>query len=181
MAQAVGGLMHITGAAGGPPQKVGVAITDVMTGVLSAGAVCVVCQRLAVFFWSRPETRSRCAALQFRSSCGGTAGGQYIQSSLLETQVFSLANIASNWLSAGQEAKRLGNEHPSIVPYQTFAAADCDVAVGAGNNKQVRRRTPLSSCSALKFPSVFVPVPHPRPSTPPRRLPFQHQCAARGE
>jgi succinate--hydroxymethylglutarate CoA-transferase len=57
---------------------------------------------------------------------------------LLETQVFSLANIASNWLTAGQEAERLGNAHPSIVPYQTFQAADCELAVGAGNNKQVR-------------------------------------------
>ncbi len=52
--------------------------------------------------------------------------------------MFSLANIAANWLTAGQEAQRLGNAHPSIVPYQTFKAADCDLAVGAGNNKQVR-------------------------------------------
>lgn len=124
MAQAVGGLMHITGAADGRPQKVGVAITDVMTGVLSAGAVC--------------------AALQHRSSCGDQGRGQHIEASLLETQVFSLANIASNWLTAGQEAQRLGNAHPSIVPYQTFEAADYEFAVGAGNNKQF-----LSLCRAL--------------------------------
>jgi crotonobetainyl-CoA:carnitine CoA-transferase CaiB-like acyl-CoA transferase len=134
MAQAVGGLMHITGAAGGRAQKVGVAITDVMTGVLSAGAVCVACDYTPTL----PSTpQNRCAALQHRSSCGDQGLGQHIEASLLETQVFSLANIASNWLTAGQEAQRLGNAHPSIVPYQTFEAADCEFAVGAGNNKQV--------------------------------------------
>ena len=95
------------------------------------------------FTASNPVVRSllhncSCAALQHRSSCGGDGLGQHIQSSLLETQVFALANVASNWLTAGQEAQRLGNAHPSIVPYQTFKAADCELAVGAGNNKQVQ-------------------------------------------
>ena len=147
--------MHITGAADGPPQKVGVAITDVMTGVLSAGAVCVTSAHLPSALPSAP--RRRCAALQFRSSCGGDGRGQHIQSSLLETQVFALANVASNWLTAGQEAQRLGNAHASIVPYQTFQACDCELVVGAGNNKQVvmqRACFLLTHSKSLQFVSL---------------------------
>ncbi len=77
--------------------------------------------------------------------------------------MFALANVASNWLTAGQEAQRLGNAHPSIVPYQTFKAADCELAVGAGNNKQVpvalQSNTPHF---AVTVGSVLVPLLRPR-------------------
>ena len=154
----------------------GVAITDVMTGVLSAGAVCAVFSQrgrlLPVSTKFQLTLRNRCAALQHRSSCGPLGLGQHIQSSLLETQVFSLANIAANWLTAGQEAQRLGNAHPSIVPYQTFKAADCELAVGAGNNKQARTSPhPQSVFAESVFssrrsaaPSACLPCPKTRVS-----------------
>jgi len=98
---AVGGLMWITGEQGGKPVKVGVAITDVVTGVQTSGAI------MAALLW-----RER------------TGKGQYIDVSLLDTQVACLANIASNYLVAGKEAKRWGTAHESIIPYQVFEASD---------------------------------------------------------
>jgi hypothetical protein len=164
---------------------VGVAITDVMTGVLSAGAVCAVFSQrgrlLPVSTKFQLTLRNRCAALQHRSSCGPSGLGQHIQSSLLETQVFSLANIAANWLTAGQEAQRVGNAHPSIVPYQTFKAADCELAVGAGNNKQARTVTAPRKVCLLKVCLVRSPLPRPRPPCPARRPAFQLERCTRGE
>ena len=86
--------------------------------------------------------------------------------------MFALANVASNWLTAGQEAQRLGNAHASIVPYQTFQASDCELVVGAGNNKQVlvMERVCLSVCvcvcvcvcCSLKISAVRVSLRRPR-------------------
>jgi hypothetical protein len=81
MAQAVGGLMHITGAAAGPPQKVGVAITDVMTGVLSAGAVCVHPPTLPVSHICYPSCR-KCKAGVLLCSTGAAAGARLAGSTL---------------------------------------------------------------------------------------------------
>lgn len=109
---AVGGLMWITGERDGNPCKVGVAITDVLTGVYTSGAIT--------------------AALLSRERSGR---GQYIDCSLLDAQVAALANIASNYLVAGQEATRWGTAHESIVPYQVFPTKDRPIAIAAANQK----------------------------------------------
>ncbi|KAJ3188590.1 hypothetical protein HDU85_004304 [Gaertneriomyces sp. JEL0708] len=107
------GLMHITGERDRPPVKIGVAMTDLTTGLYVHGAIM--------------------AALIGRAQTGQ---GVHIDASLFESQVASLANIASNYLIAGQEATRHGDAHPSIAPYQTFQAADGRIMIGAGNDSQ---------------------------------------------
>ncbi|MCM5570185.1 CoA transferase [Burkholderiaceae bacterium FT117] len=118
--QALGGLMSITGEAddrpGGGPQKVGVAVSDLMTGMFATQAV------LAALFH-----RER------------TGEGQYIDVALLDVQVAMLANMNTNYLVSGQPPKRWGNAHPNIVPYQTFKAADQWIVVAVGNDEQYRR------------------------------------------
>jgi len=109
---AVGGLMHITGERDGNPCKVGVAITDVLTGVYASGAIT--------------------SALLWRERSGK---GQYLDVSLLDAQVSGLANIASNYLVAGKEATRWGTAHASIVPYQVFNTKDRPISIAAANQK----------------------------------------------
>ena len=109
---AVGGLMWITGEHDGRPCKVGVAITDVLTGVYSSMAI------TAALFWRERSGR-----------------GQFIDSSLLDIQVAGLANIASNYLVAEKEATRWGTAHESIVPYQVFPAKDRPIAIAVANQK----------------------------------------------
>ena len=109
---AVGGLMWITGEEGGDPVKVGVAITDVVTGVHASGAI------LASLFWRERSGR-----------------GQYIDASLLDVQASCLANIASNYLVDGREAQRWGTAHESIVPYQVFPTKDRPIAIAVANQK----------------------------------------------
>ncbi|GAA5814533.1 hypothetical protein MFLAVUS_008030 [Mucor flavus] len=111
--EAEAGLMHITGEPEGTPVKVGVAITDLTTGLYAHSSIL--------------------AALIQR---GTTGKGQHIDCSLLESQVASLANIASNYLIGGQEAKRMGTSHPSIVPYQVLPTKNSFVMIGAGNDGQ---------------------------------------------
>jgi succinate--hydroxymethylglutarate CoA-transferase len=120
--EAEAGLMHITGESDGAPVKVGVAITDLTTGLYTKGAIL--------------------AALYHREKTGL---GQRIDASLLECQIASLANIASNFLVGGQEAKRWGTRHGSIVPYQSFETKDGHIVVGAGNDRQYEK-----FCVALK-------------------------------
>jgi formyl-CoA transferase len=109
---AVGGLMWITGPRGGEPCKVGVAITDVVTGVYASGAI------MAALLWRERSGR-----------------GQYIDCSLLDVQVSALANIASNFLVAGKEAQRWGTAHESIIPYQVFNTKDRPIAIAVANQK----------------------------------------------
>jgi formyl-CoA transferase len=109
---AVGGLMWITGERDGNPCKVGVAITDVLTGIYASGAIT--------------------AALLWRERSGR---GQYLDISLLDAQVSALANIASNYLVAGQEATRWGTAHESIIPYQVFRTKDRPIAIAVANQK----------------------------------------------
>jgi formyl-CoA transferase len=109
---AVGGLMYITGEPDGMPCKVGVAITDVLTGVYASGAIT--------------------SSLLWRERSGK---GQYLDISLLDAQVSGLANIASNYLVAGKEAKRWGTAHESIIPYQVFQTADRPIAIAVANQK----------------------------------------------
>jgi crotonobetainyl-CoA:carnitine CoA-transferase CaiB-like acyl-CoA transferase len=109
---AFGGLMGITGEPDGPPVKVGVAITDVATGISAQGAIC--------------------AALYAREKTGR---GQRIDLSLLETQVSTLVNIASSYLLSGEIPKRWGTAHETIVPYQGFETKDKYVIVAVGNDQ----------------------------------------------
>jgi succinate--hydroxymethylglutarate CoA-transferase len=111
--EAEAGLMHITGERGGPPVKVGVAVTDILTGHYAHSGVL--------------------AALIKR---GKTGKGSRVECSLFESQIASLANIGANYLIAGQEATRWGTSHPSIVPYQVFPTKDSYIMLSAGNDRQ---------------------------------------------
>ncbi|KAJ2659846.1 hypothetical protein IWW48_003252 [Coemansia sp. RSA 1200] len=111
--EAEAGLMHITGDEHGPPVKVGVAVTDIATGLYAHGAIM--------------------AALLARARTGR---GQHLDLSLIQTQASVLANIASNYLVGGHDAQRWGTRHPSIAPYEVFATADGSVCIGAGNDAQ---------------------------------------------
>jgi formyl-CoA transferase len=113
IAQALGGMMALTGPEEGEPYRVGVAITDLMTGIFACNAI------LAALF-----ARQR------------TGAGQRIDMALLDSQVATLSYVASNYLVSGQEPRRLGNAHPNIVPYQSFRASDKYFAVAAGNDGQ---------------------------------------------
>jgi len=118
--QGMGGFMSITGEAdgqpGGGPQKAGVAITDLMTGMYSTVAVL--------------------AALAHRDRTGE---GQYIDMALLDVQVAMLANMNTNYLVSGTPPVRLGNAHQNIVPYQTFKTLDSWIIVAVGNDGQFRK------------------------------------------
>ena len=115
--QGMGGLMSITGSADGEdgagPQKVGVALTDIMTGLYATIAVQ--------------------AALAERDRSGR---GQHIDLALLDVQIACLANQASNYLAGGVVPRRMGNAHPNIVPYQDFPTADGDMILAIGNDGQ---------------------------------------------
>lgn len=114
--QGMGGLMSLTGAPGGEPMKVGVALTDIFTGMYGAFAVL--------------------AALAHRDRTGE---GQHIDLALLDVQVAVLANQATNYLVGGIMPGRLGNAHPNIVPYQAFPTADGHVILAVGNDAQFAR------------------------------------------
>ncbi|HEY5762895.1 MAG TPA: CaiB/BaiF CoA-transferase family protein [Rhodocyclaceae bacterium] len=111
--QGMGGLMSITGAADGAPQKVGVALTDILTGLYAANAIQ--------------------AALAHRDRTGE---GQSIDIALLDVQIACLANQAMNYLVSGKAPTRLGNEHPNIVPYAAFPTADGHMILTVGNDRQ---------------------------------------------
>ncbi len=118
--QGLGGLMSITGRpddeTGGGPMKVGVALTDILTGLYASNAVL--------------------AALAWREQSGE---GQYIDLALLDVQVACLGNQAMNYLSTGKNPTRLGNAHPNIVPYQDFPTADGYMILAIGNDAQFAR------------------------------------------
>ncbi|GLP96315.1 CaiB/BaiF CoA transferase family protein [Paraferrimonas sedimenticola] len=119
MIQAAGGLMSITGEPdelGGGPQKVGVAVTDLMTGMYAVSGIL--------------------AALHHRNATGE---GQHIDLALMDTQVAYLANQGSNYLVGGKVPQRLGNAHPNIVPYQSFKVADGHIMLAVGNDAQFQR------------------------------------------
>jgi crotonobetainyl-CoA:carnitine CoA-transferase CaiB-like acyl-CoA transferase len=114
--QAEAGGMSITGEAGGPPLKVGVAIADITTGMFA--------------------TIGTLAALR---AAEATGRGQHVQVSLFDSQLAWLANRGSDWLVAGEEPQRLGNAHPAIVPYEAFETSDGFVIVAVGTNEQFAR------------------------------------------
>jgi len=139
LAQGMGGIMSVTGHPSTPPVKIGVAATDIITGIYTTTAIL--------------------AALHHRTASGQ---GQYIDMSLLDTQVSYLANIGLHYLTSGEVPKRLGNEHPNIVPYSVVACADGYFILAVGNDSQFE-----------KF-CVFAGVPDwagdPRFSTNPARV-----------
>lgn len=130
LVQGMSGLMSVTGlpdgAPGGGPMKVGIPISDLTTGLYAAISVL--------------------AALNHRHATGD---GQHIDLALLDTQVALLANQASNWLNGGVTPRRMGNLHPTVVPYQDFACADGDVLVAIGNDRQFRQFMDLLGLGAL--------------------------------
>jgi formyl-CoA transferase len=137
--QGIGGLMSITGEAddrpGGGPQKVGVAVADLFTGMYATQAI------LAALFH-----RER------------TGAGQHLDLALLDVQVAMTANMASNYLHSGTPPKRWGNAHPNLVPYQTFKASDGWIIVAVGNDGQFRRFVELGGEPALADDPRFLRV-----------------------
>jgi len=133
MIQAMGGLMSITGEPDGQPMKVGVALADVMTGLYAANAIQ--------------------AALIHQLRSGE---GQFIDLALLDVQVATLANQAMNYLSSGNNPKRLGNAHPNIVPYQAFQSADGYLILAIGNDSQFARYCELAGRPELAADERFV-------------------------
>ena len=133
--QAVGGLMSVTGegdAFGGRPTKVGVAISDVVSGLFGAVAAL--------------------AALLARDPGSGRvlgASGQRIEVSLLQSTLAILVNQAQNAFVSGRSPGRRGNAHPNIVPYETFRTADGEIAIGVGSERQWSR-----FCAAVGLPEL---------------------------
>lgn len=113
LVQGMSGLMSITGSPENEPQKVGVAVTDIYTGLYAVSAIQ--------------------ATLLSRARTGH---GDHIDMSLLDAGTATLANQAMNYLSTGIAPTRMGNSHPNIVPYQVFPCADGDIIIAAGNDRQ---------------------------------------------
>jgi crotonobetainyl-CoA:carnitine CoA-transferase CaiB-like acyl-CoA transferase len=111
--QAESGLMSICGEPDGAPMKYGVAIVDICTGMLACNSIL--------------------AALQARHATGR---GQHVEVSLFDSSLAMLANVASNHLVSGRDARRFGNGHPNIVPYTAYAVKDGMIAVAVGNDPQ---------------------------------------------
>lgn len=128
--QGMGGLMSVTGepdgTPGGGPVKVGVAIVDIFTGMYAATSVL--------------------AALAHRERTGE---GEYIDLSLLDVQVATLANQATNYLVSGRSPERLGNAHPNIVPYQALATSDGHIILAVGNDGQFAKFCAVAGCPEL--------------------------------
>jgi crotonobetainyl-CoA:carnitine CoA-transferase CaiB-like acyl-CoA transferase len=124
--QGLAGLMDITGEPDGEPQKVGVAVIDLFTGVYAATAIL--------------------AALRRRDTTGK---GGHVDMALLDVAVAILANQAMNYLVSGRAPSRLGNAHPNIAPYQVFAVADGRVIIAVGNDRQFR-----ALCAVLGLPAL---------------------------
>jgi crotonobetainyl-CoA:carnitine CoA-transferase CaiB-like acyl-CoA transferase len=126
--QAMGGLMSITGERdhlpGGGPQKVGVAVADITTGMYATVAIL--------------------AALAHRTRSGA---GQYIDMALLDVQVAMMANMNMNYLVSGRIPQRFGNAHANVVPYQVFNGADGQLVLAVGNDGQFAKFCKAAGCS----------------------------------
>jgi crotonobetainyl-CoA:carnitine CoA-transferase CaiB-like acyl-CoA transferase len=135
--QGMGGLMSITGqpdgSLGAGPVKVGVAVCDLFTGLFTANAAL--------------------AALAYRNRTGK---GQHIDCALLDSQVAMLANQSANWLNAEFCPTRMGNHHPSVVPYTVYKAADGFVIVACGNDKQFIRLTAALGVPEMADDAAFM-------------------------
>ena len=134
--QGLGGLMSVTGERddlpGGGPQKVGVAVADLFTGLYATVAIL--------------------AALRHRDATGQ---GQAIDMALLDTQVAMLANLGATYLATQQVPKRVGNAHQTIVPYQVFEVADGHMILAVGNDGQFERFCAVAGCPELASDERF--------------------------
>src|SRR4030095_13079489 len=126
MAQGMGGIMDLTGAPDGEPQRAGVPVADVFTGVYSVVGIL--------------------AALIERERTGR---GCLVDTALVDSQVGVLANQALNYLVSGKAPKRIGNAHPNIVPYQVFPVADGHIIIATGNDSQFAKL-----CTVLGEPKI---------------------------
>jgi glutaryl-CoA transferase len=126
MAQGMGGIMELTGAPDGEPQRTGVPVADIFTGVYSAVGIL--------------------AALAERERTGR---GCLVDTALVDSQVGVLANQALNFLVSGKVPKRIGNAHPNIVPYQVFPVADGHIIIATGNDNQFAKL-----CAVLGAPDI---------------------------
>jgi crotonobetainyl-CoA:carnitine CoA-transferase CaiB-like acyl-CoA transferase len=126
MAQGIGGIMDLTGDPDGEPQRTGVPVADIFTGVYSAVGIL--------------------AALAQREKTGR---GCLVDTALVDSQVGVLANQALNYLVSGKVPKRIGNAHPNIVPYQVFPVADGHIIIATGNDNQFAKL-----CAVLGEPGI---------------------------
>jgi crotonobetainyl-CoA:carnitine CoA-transferase CaiB-like acyl-CoA transferase len=126
MAQGIGGIMDLTGDPDGEPQRTGVPVADIFTGVYSAVGIL--------------------AALAQREKTGR---GCMVDTALVDSQVGVLANQALNYLVSGKVPKRIGNAHPNIVPYQVFPVADGHIIIATGNDNQFAKL-----CAVLGEPGI---------------------------
>jgi len=133
--QAEGGLMHITGAPDGPGFRLGVAVADILTGVLAAQGVTL--------------------ALLARQQSGR---GQLVDVAMLDS-VAALLSYQAGLHFAGQEPRRLGNRHPTIAPYDSFPTADGEVVLAVGNDEQWRRFCSAAGLDALAADARFATNP----------------------
>ncbi len=133
MIQGMGGMMSVTGEPTGAPMKVGVALTDIMTGMYATVAIL--------------------GAVEHRHQSGE---GQYIDLALLDTQVAMLANLASNYLVAGKIPQRMGNAHSTIVPYQSFECADGHMILAVGNDSQFAKFCDVANAAEIKSDARFL-------------------------
>ena len=133
LAQAMGGIMSVTGDPTGQPTKVGVAIADMMTGMYTTSAIL--------------------AALRHRDLTGR---GQHIDAALLDTQVSWLMNQAMNYLVGGVVPGRMGNAHPNVAPYEVFASSDGFVILGCGADRQFQAFLKVAERAELAEDPRFV-------------------------
>ncbi len=137
MIQGMGGMMSVTGepdgAPGGGPQRAGVPIADIITGMYASIAIC--------------------AALANRAQTGQ---GQHLDLALLDSQIALLAYQNTNYFSTGTPPGRIGNLHPNIVPYQPFKASDGEVIVACGNDNLFRKFCDAAGCPELARDARFV-------------------------
>lgn len=124
--QAMSGLMSVNGPTDGESYKVGVAVSDVFTGLFAANGI-----------------------LSALRQAETTGHGQYLDMALFDSQLAALVNIASNYLVSGVTPQRIGNQHPNIVPYQTFQTADSEFVLAIGNDRQFSR-----FCTAIEHPEI---------------------------
>jgi crotonobetainyl-CoA:carnitine CoA-transferase CaiB-like acyl-CoA transferase len=136
LVQAAGGLMSVTGPAPGEPTKVGVALVDVVTGLHATVGIL--------------------AALQHRATTGE---GQRVTVNLLSSLLSALVNQSSAYVAGGVVPAIMGNQHPSIAPYETFPTADKDVVLAVGNDGQFRRLVDLLGCGDLADDERFATNP----------------------
>jgi crotonobetainyl-CoA:carnitine CoA-transferase CaiB-like acyl-CoA transferase len=134
--QAEGGLMSVTGSADGPPYRLGVAIADLVAGLLAAQGV-----TLALFARTR------------------TGRGQYVDISMLDGVAALLSYQAGIYFATGNAPPRMGNRHPTIVPYETFEASDGEFVLAVGNDEQFRRFCEVAGIPALAADERFATNP----------------------